>query len=214
MIFPNYRWHSLQGSLTSDNRDVCGIAELHGTCLFILVDGATTGPKGGELAKTLVGHLLESFVSLERPPSCEVLIEILHTHTDLRRQYPADSASYIIALQEDPPSVTTLHAGNCRLGRPSPGGSIQWLTKVHTLANAIDGLADPELRVHPDRHLLTRSFKSRRFDTPECNVFDLQDGGGSLLLASDGFWADLTEDEQLSLLQMKRLRPRRAGKPL
>lgn len=36
---------------------------------------------------------------------------------------------------------------------------------------------------------------------PECNVFDLQHSDSGLLLASDGFWANLSEDEQLKRLQ-------------
>lgn len=197
-----YAWHSQQGSQTPDNRDFCGIAETQGTTLCVLVDGATSGPRGGELARALVVHLLKSFMHLEEPPSSDKIIELLEwAHADLRKGYPADSASYIMALFNGDPSVTTLHAGDCRLGQVLRDGAIRWLTKVHTLATAIEDLEDQELRPHPNRHLLTRAFKGKRFQTPECSSFDLQTVDGGLLLASDGFWADLGEDEQVMVLR-------------
>lgn len=199
---PSYYWYSKQGSLTPDNRDFCGIAEAYRTTLCILVDGATSSPKGGELARALVCHLLESFVRLVQPPSSDNMIDLLVlAHTDLRRLYPADSASYIIALGGSNHFVTTLHAGDCRLGRITRHGTIQWQTAVHSLATAIHDLKDHELSSDPNRHQLTRAFKGRRFQPPECNISDFQDSDSSLLLASDGFWADLPEDEQLNVLR-------------
>ena len=147
-------------------------------------------------------HLLKKFMKLDGVPSSVTMLDLLKcAHFDLRRQHPADSASYIIAIQDNDWSVTTLHAGDCRLGRITQSGSIQWLTKVHTLANAILDIADHELRSHPNRHQVSRSFRGRRFMCPECNVFDLQHSDRGLLLASDGFWANLSEDEQLMGLQ-------------
>jgi serine/threonine protein phosphatase PrpC len=109
--------------------------------------------------------------------------------------------SYIIALMGEGPNVTTLHAGDCRLGRLTNQGSIRWLTPVHTLANAIQDLDDQALRLAPDRHLLTRSFRGKRFQAPDCVIHEFDDRDRGLLIASDGFWADLPEDEQLALLQ-------------
>lgn len=199
---PNYYWHSQQGSLTADNRDFCGIAEITGASICTLVDGSTSSPKGGELARNLVHNLLKKFMKLDSVPSSVIMLDFLKcAHVDLRRQHPADSASYIIAIQDNDRSVTTIHAGDCRLGRITQSGTIQWLTKVHTLANAIHDISDHELRSHPNRHQVSRSFRGRRFMSPECNVFDLQYSDSGLLLASDGFWANLSEDEQLKRLR-------------
>jgi PPM family protein phosphatase len=201
-----YYWYTQQGPLTSDNRDFCGIAEIHGISVCILVDGATGSPKCGELARDLVSFLLESCVCLDSPPSQEILINCLErAHVGLRRQYPSDVASYIIVLQDNSQTLTAIHAGDCRLGMIANDGSINWLTCVHTLANAIQSLSDDELRMSSDRHKLTRSFKGKRFETPDCEIFNLKDCCDALLLASDGFWADLSDEEQLLVLQGHRV---------
>lgn len=199
---PNYYWHSQQGSLTADNRDFCGITEITGASICTLVDGSTSSPKGGELAKNLVQNLQRKFMKLDNVPSSVTVLDFLKcAQIDLRKQFPADSASYIIAIQDNDRSVTTIHAGDCRLGRITQSGTIQWLTKVHTLANAIHDISDHELRSHPNRHQVSRSFRGSKFMSPECNVFDLQHSDSGLLLASDGFWANLSEDEQIKILQ-------------
>ena len=195
------RWHSKSGIQTTDNRDYYGIAEVHDTRLFIVIDGATSSPNGGALARVLVQQLLDEVDTLETAPTRENLIDILtRIHTALRHHHPGDSASYIIAYQLNNHTITTLHAGDCRLGKISPQNSIQWLTKPHTLANAISDLADHDLINDPKRHLLTRSFKGQRFQAPECNTFGLSNEDTLLLLASDGFWAGLSQESQLNML--------------
>lgn len=197
-----YVWHSRHGKLTPDNRDYCGIAEANGTILCILADGATSCPAGGDFAKALVCYLLEGFLRLRQPTSIDGMIGLLlEAHAGLRRKHPADSASYIITLLGEGSTVTTLHAGDCRLGRLTDQGTIQWLTPVHTLANAVHDLDVQVLRRSPDRHLLTRSFRARHFQVPDSTIHEFDESDKGLLIASDGFWADLPEDEQLQLLQ-------------
>ncbi len=197
----DHYWHTQQGSYTPDNRDDYGMIKVQGTTVHILTDGATNGPNSGELARAIVTQLQQRLKNLKQPPSAGTVIDTLKLiHTDLRRKHPADSASYIIALQDKNNSVTTLHAGDCRLGKVDRHGEIHWITAVHSLANATCHLDEHELRPHPDRHLLTRSFRGRRFLEPECNTFDIQAEEEFLLLASDGFWANLSiEDQQLVL---------------
>jgi serine/threonine protein phosphatase PrpC len=200
MMLPCYLWQSRGGTLAPDNRDYCGIAEAYGTNLCILADGATGTPHSGELARALVCHFLESFKRTQQSLTSEGAITLLkQAHGDLRRQYPADSASYIVAFKTDDPIINTIHAGDCRLGRVTQN-RIQWLTPVHTLATAIQNLEDHVLRADPNRYLLTRSFKGRRFQEPECNIHKLDDKHEVMVLASDGFWADLEESKQLDLL--------------
>lgn len=202
-------WQSIQGIQTADNRDFYGTVEVCDIRLFVLVDGATTSPNSGDMAKTLVQHLLEDIAASGVPPSSERLIDILaRIHTKLRRRYSADSTSYIIAYQNNRHSVTTLHAGDCRLGKITTEGSIQWLTKPHTLANSIRDIAENDLKNDQKRHILTRSFKGRRFQTPESNTFDLSNEDSQLLLASDGFWAGLTQQVQLDMLNSLPIDPK------
>lgn len=194
-------WYSRQGNLTPDNRDYCGISEAGGTTLCVLADGATGCPAGGDLAKALVCLLLDGFLRLSPPATIDGMVGLLgEAHAGLRRKHPADSAGYIIALMGKGPTVTTLHAGDCRLGRLANQGSIQWLTPVHVLANAIQDLDEPALRLSPGRRLLTRSFRAKRFQTPACAIHEFDERDRGLLIASDGFWADLPENKQLEIL--------------
>ena len=189
-------WHSKQGSFTTDNRDYCGIAKNNSSILYLLIDGISKSPNGGEFAKEFVHLFLDIFVGSDELQSENTLQSILKkVHETLRRKFPADSASYILALHNGD-SMVTLHAGDCRLGTITNDGRINWLTPVHTLANAIIFLTDNELRLHPDRHTLTRSFKAKRFEPGIVNHFPLL-ASDSLILASDGFWAELDETEQI-----------------
>lgn len=50
----------------------------------------------------------------------------------------------------------------------------------------------------PIRHLLTRSFRAKEYMSP--GVLTREKISGSFLLATDGFWAELTEEEQIAFL--------------
>ncbi|TCU08653.1 hypothetical protein EV132_12639 [Rhizobium sullae] len=58
--------------------------------------------------------------------------------------------------------------------------------------------AVPELAKFPARHRLVRSFRSRGFVAPEVTNIDLV--AGRLLVATDGFWAELSPADRMSFL--------------
>lgn len=197
----DFEWHSASGALTDDNRDYCGIAERQDAALYAIVDGATRGPHGGELARDLVCRLVDGFIAMDAPVTEDAVCDLLRqAHRDLRRQYAADSASYLIALAMEEGALTALYAGDCRLGRVVEGQAVHWLTGVHTLANATEDLPDAALSVHPNRHILTRSFRAREFQQPECAPCDLTTGD-TLLLATDGFWAEMDTAIQAAFIK-------------
>jgi len=198
-----YQWHSLQGSFTYDNRDYHGVIEHMGRTLHIVLDGSTRGPNGGELAQQLKACLIKGFSAIEEAFSAENICEILkEAHNDLRHQFPADSASYLIMLETGHDHIITVHAGDCRLGKLKEDQSVEWLTNVHSLANAIAPLSDAKLAIHPNRHQLTRSFRSRGFIEPERNQFSLLPNE-NFLMVTDGFWAGLNLAEQMEFIEGK-----------
>lgn len=69
-----------------------------------------------------------------------------------------------------------------------------WQVMPHTLANALADMPLDAIAKSPTRHLLTQSFRSREFMVPD--VLAEEKVSGTLLLATDGFWAELTESEQ------------------
>lgn len=198
-----YEWHSFQGTGTKDNRDYCGIARRIDWTMSVVIDGATRGPSGGELARELACRLVDQFLGHEVPvDTAQICNQLQLAHTDLRHRYPADSASYLIMIDTHDGQLMTAHAGDCRLGKLRHDKSIEWLTKPHCLANATTHLAETELAAHANRHQLSRSFRPRRFQEPEYgHVAYLPDD--VLLIATDGFWAEMNSLEQSELLEGK-----------
>lgn len=202
MVF-EYEWRSSPGTITSDNRDYCGIAERPDAPLYVVIDGATRGPSGGDLAKELARHLVDQFLEFNEP-FAEIQISNLlqNIHTELRRRFPADSASLFILVQTSDGSIMTAHVGDCRLGRLKSDKSIEWLSKPHTLANAIEDLSDSALIANPSRHSLTRSFRPGRLPDPEYGRYPLKQDD-TFLIATDGFWAELNSSDQAEFLEGK-----------
>ncbi len=196
-----HEWHSLQGTLTRDNRDYCGIAERPDATLYVVIDGATRGPCGGDLARELACHLVDQFLEMDEPFARIQISRLLQNiHAKLCRRFPADSASFFILVQTNDRQIMTAHAGDCRLGRMRPDKSVEWLSKAHTLANAVDDLSDTALIAHPNRHCLTRSFRAGRLPNPEYGEFSFLPDD-TLLIATDGFWAELNSSGQTEFLE-------------
>ncbi len=198
-----YEWLSSPGTITSDNRDHCGIAERPDATLYVVIDGATRGQNGGDLARELAHQLVEQFLELGKPFAKIQISKLLqNVHKNLRRRFPADSASLFILVQKSDGSIMTAHAGDCRLGRLKFDKPIEWLSKPHTLANAIEDVSDPELITNPSRHSLTRSFRPRQLPDMEYGEFAFS-SGDAFLIATDGFWAELNSSEQREHIEGK-----------
>jgi serine/threonine protein phosphatase PrpC len=168
--------------------------------MFVVIDGATSGPSGEKLAHDL-GHLLvDRFIDANpalSPSDVSTLLQSIHA--DLRLCFPADSASYLILLQSEPETFHTIHSGDCRLGIINGDENIDWVCRPHCLANAIYSLSEQELRAHGSRHLLTQSFRARQFIKPEVNQHACT-SQSSFIMATDGFWAELDEIQQIKML--------------
>ncbi len=197
---------SISGQRTADNRDAL-FAELnHGIALYMLVDGSSSRAQSGEFAKHLVESIKHGFQALtpEQVSSSkikETLIGLLKVSQQQARQaYPAASASLnMVAITGS--VALTVYLGDCLLGRLNKRQKIKWLTQPHCSQGHIE---IEKLALIPERNLLTKSVKSRRFESPQWKVLALKNNQ-KLLLASDGFWADLTPCEQLEFIQTKQL---------
>lgn len=196
----NFRWYSSSGSETSDNWDYCGITKGIHSNLFIVADGTTSSPNGGELAKTLICSLIAKFQDTTSPPTKTIIIRWLkEIHREIRLTYFADSASYLVAIPYPEGKLIILHAGDCLLGRVINDTKIQWLTEPHTLVNATKSVPHDDLIQDPDRNKLTRSFRGRKFIEPEFKC-TFTTPAEKIIIASDGFWADLSREDQLALI--------------
>ncbi|SCX34267.1 PP2C family protein-serine/threonine phosphatase [Agrobacterium rosae] len=191
------RWLSQKGTRTDDNRDHAGIAGRHGEFLAIVADGATNGSNNGGYARAIVEAVVDWFAGTDDAWGHELmqakLREINHT---LRKSFPRGSTSIILFHLRDTGSFTVLHSGDCLLGKHD--GQVHWQVTPHTLANALADIPLDAIAKSPTRHLLTKSFRSREFMT--LDVLAEKKAGGTLLLATDGFWAELPESEQEAFL--------------
>ena len=195
------QWYSVKGQYTPDNRDVFAYARKQGDALYVVADGATSKPQSGLMAEALCSRVIDTFKLTSSNPIESLLSKLPEWQIELRRIYPVAAVSYLIARVQTNNSIQTLHAGDCRLGFTpiSSPERINWKTPIHSLANAIQPLAEEQFRNHAGRHSLTRTFSSRRYTPPEYQEHQWKVGSG-LVIATDGFWAELSPDEQCQQL--------------
>jgi serine/threonine protein phosphatase PrpC len=114
---------------------------------------------------------------------------------DLQQSFKSGVASLItcfISYESD--NVWGYTVGDSRIG--TVGDEIVWLSPVHTGANPLGESFTDSMKLIPERHILTRCLNMRKKCNPEffqINVAKEQ----SLVIASDGFWAELTSELQL-----------------
>ncbi|MBE0703754.1 hypothetical protein [Manganibacter manganicus] len=194
------QWHYRQGTRTADNRDHAGIGIRGDAVLAIVLDGSTSGSASGDFAREIARRMVDWFVAGAEAVTADTLIAQLRvTHAALTMVFRTDSASYVLVYLEATRPALVLHSGDCLVGRCEENGRIAWLTQPHTLANPLLPMAIESLAKDPTRHLLTRSFRSKRFITPDLNSFELDNR--PLLVATDGFWAELKENQQVAFIE-------------
>ncbi|WP_136805152.1 PP2C family protein-serine/threonine phosphatase [Desulfosediminicola flagellatus] len=199
----NCFWYSCSGSRTVDNRDYCGLASGNGLSIYILADGFTNCRNGGPLAKDLIAAIIYKCQRESTDISIELVKKWLREiHREIRIKYISDSTAFIIAIFDSEGNLTTLHAGDCLIGRVVEESNIEWLAVPHTLANATSDVTLEKMVNNPNRNVLTRCFKGRRFRNPEEQSI-LIHSDDRIILATDGFWADLSSNKQIDLLKGK-----------
>lgn len=186
-------WLSQPGTRTKDNRDHAGIGARSDEFLGVVVDGSTRGSTNGDYARAIVEMLVDWFVATADAWSPDLALTALrHIHETLRERFPRGSASLLLLHAAEHAGLTTIHCGDCLLGEI--GDDIVWQTTPHTLANVFVEMPLKDVARSPARHLLTRSIRAREYMAPDVTTRDQI--SGSFLLATDGFWAELTDQEQ------------------
>ena len=199
------QWHTQAGTLTADNRDACAHIEQAHASLYLIADGSSSHPRSGELATALLAELAQGFNNLpatELTPEqvAEALLQLIaNSHQALGDAHPKAACSYLVlCLLGD--AAFSIHEGDCCLGLIEQSGKIDWLNSAHCAANWQGNLTLAEVAQAPSRHSLTRCFSARRASNPEINHWPLEPNQ-HWLLATDGFWAGLSPQEQQSFLR-------------
>lgn len=202
-------WNSQKGTRTENNKDYCGIGIRNEAVMCIVLDGASAGLTSGELACRVAHDMVDWFLDAEGEITKLRIEGRMHDiHNSIARQYPFDSASYLILLIKDGKPHQISHSGDCLYGQIDQNHDIVWLTKPHTLANAINDIPIASLLSNPTRHLLTRSFRAKEFMGSEISEIDTSNSD-TFLIATDGFWAELNNNQQHDFLARKNVTPQK-----
>ncbi len=189
-------WHSTQGTRTCTNQDYCGVGVRPDTVLCVVLDGSTAGLQSGKLVRLIADDLTDWFALAEGSITADdVVSQLREIHKILSRELPLASASYLVTLiRRNRPSII-IHAGDCLIGDNENTAPIGWLVTPHTLANAIDDASIDKIASSPLRNKLTRSFRAKNFMIPDTTTIP-DTGDAEFVVATDGFWAELTSDQQ------------------
>lgn len=200
-----YHSRSITGQASRGNNDYAGATCEDDGGFFVVADG--TSKRGS-------GHLAESFVSgmlaahstqMEQgsypaePAAVERLLGSILA--DFHASLPADQTGaicYLIGLVAHG-RLTVAYEGDCSCGIVTLAGAIDWITPPHCKANWRRDRSHCELAQDPARNLVTRCLKINRVPNPDfvCCALDTVE---RLVFVTDGFWADLTQAQQSSLL--------------
>ena len=169
-----YLSRSITGQASRANNDYAGATCEGDGGFFVVTDG--TSRRGS-------GQLAESFVS-----------GMLAAHSTQMEQgsYPAEPAAVERLLGS---ILADFHASL----PADQAGAIEWITPPHCKANWRRDRSHCELEQDPARNSVTRCLKINRVPNPDF-VWCGLDAVERLVFVTHGFWADLTQAQQSSLL--------------
>ncbi len=191
------------GRVRSANEDCMGDLPVENGHVLIVADGMG-GYRGGAIASGLVVEAIEEYfldTELENPQ--KALKESIYTANEriyLRGKQDEDlsrmGSTCVLALVQKN-KLYLAHVGDSRIYLLRPGGTLQRLTRDHTVVQHfvdVGLLSEEEAEGHPDSHILSRALGPRAHVEPEIqeNPITLKEGD-RVLLCSDGLTKMLTE---------------------
>lgn len=201
-----YATRTIKGRDRTENRDCAG-AQCDGVRgVFVVVDG-TSRPGSEILAPALVDYILNGYraqIDKGSPDLSHEQVEsllklVLHdAHSSLISDMATGSASYLVAVVSGG-ILTVAYEGDCSAGVASSSDPITWFTPPHCAANWRRDRDHRQLAADLGRHRITRCFKARRTPDPEFITRAVIEGE-TLVFATDGFWADLSDMDQVQML--------------
>jgi serine/threonine protein phosphatase PrpC len=191
---------SLKGLDRAYNQDFIGVINSTSYVFSIVIDVATKSHDSREFAHYWVNSVLDSvkLLSVVSPITIQEMLKELQA--GLRDCYLHDTASFLCFYWErsnnDAWCVTL---GDCRLGLKRLK-SIEWISPVHTAANAFGEEFTAQMANLSKRHIVTRNLNAKRYMRPDIVNLDL-DLNDTIIMATDGFWADLNVASQIQFME-------------
>ena len=195
---------SQQGTDRAENRDVSGSAHNAGAHLYVIADG-TAKPGSAELAQALSDHLLgcfsnaAPFIATSPDSALElVLASLKQVQSNLCPDFPFASTSYLALLVLGQTAIT-IHAGDCCQGYLDNDQRMSWLNTPHCGPNWQGDLSHTFIASSPARKRLFNCMSYRRPHEPAVQFIQVTPDT-TWILATDGFWAELTVEHQLQAI--------------
>ncbi|MFP3676686.1 serine/threonine protein phosphatase [Pseudomonas sp. SIMBA_041] len=200
-----YITRSVTGRTRKANHDAAGALCDGGRGLFVITDG-TSKPGSGQLAECFVKGVLAAYPKhmdrggeiTEHEAVEQLLCSVLAVLHPILFADQTGTTCYLIGFAAHG-KLTLAYEGDCSCGVVTSAGTIEWITPPHCKANWRRDRSHRELAQDPARNRVTRCLKANRAPDPDF-VFHPLAGGERLVFVTDGFWAELTESQQSSLL--------------
>lgn len=189
-----WHWYSKKGASQLENRDSSGIFFGTDYTFAIIMDASNKGKNGVQFNTLWINEILKQ-LPLQSPSQQEIIQAMRAAHQALpRHEFLHERACYVaLLLPHETHSSSAFVCGDCRIGIDLPTSEREWLTPVHTLANAcqaLDGIPRPI-----SRHTVTRVLQVKRFEHPDVIELPIYKNG-TWILATDGYWADPIHSEE------------------
>ncbi|WP_106805505.1 PP2C family serine/threonine-protein phosphatase [Pseudomonas sp. S5D5] len=200
---------SRKGTHRTENRDASGSTQNSGASLYVIADG-TSKPGSGQLARALSNHLLEGFggaqpsvVSCPDQALKRVLTSLDEVHSNVCPDFPFASTSCLVLLVVGQTAIS-IHAGDCCLGYRETDQRMNWLSPPHCGPNWKGDLSHSFIANSPARKTLLNCMSHRRAHEPHIQSLRIAPDT-TWILATDGFWAELSVQNQLKAIAKQTL---------
>lgn len=198
---PNLYWqfNSKKGSDRKTNKDIFALFETKYSTLVIAFDIATSSPVDSEMPKYYI-NIFQQKINLITQINIEVIQQAIQSaYIETKNTFKIGKASFILLFYCHKTEILNcFNSGDIRMGILEKK-SIRWLSPVHTGANPLGQPFISEMLKMNKRHLLTRSINLQRPFRPEHNQYKIAKTD-KLIVATDGFWAELSEREQIAFI--------------
>jgi serine/threonine protein phosphatase PrpC len=182
--------------------------------LFIVADGMG-GHQFGEIAssvavRAIVNHVLKELylplITLD-PINNEISVQqilregVMDANRAINKFAPGGGTTLTAALIFGS-QVTITHIGDSRSYLVNSNGTMQLLTRDHSLVNRLVELGQitqSQAATHPQRNVLYRALGQGEPFEPDVNTYPLPDSG-YLMLCSDGLWGAVTETDMIQIV--------------
>ncbi len=199
------------------NQDRIGHAYTQDAIVMVLADGMGGHAHGEVAAQLLTDTLLDMFGKLAKPrleDITEFLLDGIYTAHEAINEYAIKhkmkdsprTTCVICVVQAD--HAQWAHVGDSRLYHFGRDGLVR-RTRDHSAVQHMldDGLiTEDEVAGHPDRNKLYNSVGGYILPNIDLSPVTVLNNGDVLLLATDGFWTTLKDDEMQGTLRVYPLR--------